>query len=223
MTRNHNFFGTTLVAMSLLLMATTAGAIEKGDWMVRGRFVNFSANDGSGPLTGTADATVRAESGRSFELDLTYNFTPHFSLELSATDVGHDMEGTGSLAGMGDVADFRMLPVTLTAQCRFLPSRFASPYIGAGVNYTNFHDVDPKVTLIEGASTMTQVDMDDSFGFAAQVGVDLFFSEHWSMNFDLKYLDIDSDVHFESEGATMQHTELDMNPWVSGVGVGFRF
>jgi outer membrane protein len=86
-----------------------------------------------------------------------------------------------------------------------------SPYLGAGVNYTRISDVN----LLGG-----KADLDNnSFGFALQAGVDFKLDKNWSLNLDVKKVQIRSDVTLG--GAKISNVKVD--PWLVGVGVGYRF
>jgi outer membrane protein len=207
---------------AMALCVATADALDKGTWMFRGKFVHAFADSNSDMISGLPGASVDTEDGSGFGVDVGYAITPHWNVELSISDTGHDIEGRGVLGGLGEVADFRMLPVTLTGQFRWRPNKVVSPYVGLGASYANFHNEDSKVVLVEGVATETRIRIDDDWGLAAQVGLDLFLSEHWSMNFDVKYLDLDPDADFETAGVA-NTTDLNVEPWVSSVGVGFRF
>jgi outer membrane protein len=65
------------------------------------------------------------------------------------------------------------------------------------------------------------LDLDDSFGFAAQVGADWMLTNRASINFDVKYVNIETEVSNNTTGAKL--FDLDINPWVIGLGVGYRF
>ena len=97
-----------------------------------------------------------------------------------------------------------------------------SPYAGGGVAYTNFHNIDSTRPLVEGVAAETRIRIEDEWGLALQAGLDLFLSEHWSVNFDVKYIDVDPETEWET-GPMLNMTELNVDPWVSSVGVGFRF
>ena len=73
------------------------------------------------------------------------------------------------------------------------------PYLGFGVNYTVFFDEDVDNQLIETLGALTDgavddadLDLDDSFGLAGQVGVDIPFGENWAFNAGVWYIDIET-------------------------------
>ena len=70
------------------------------------------------------------------------------------------------------------------------------------------------------------IDVDrNSFGLAAQVGVDFKVADNWFINLDAKYVQIKADNVRIIGGALAgtKVTDLDVNPWLLSVGVGYRF
>lgn len=154
-------------------------------------------------------ADVDVDDDSAFAFTLGYRFTDTFGIELlAAQDFDHDISLNGQKAGSVD-----HLPPTLTLQYYPLGGRESriQPYIGAGVNYTHFSDE----TLDDG----TKLEMDDSWGAAAQIGVDLVINEHWAANVAAWYLDIDSDVTVA--GSVNDKVEID--PIVTMAGISYRF
>jgi outer membrane protein len=60
-----------------------------------------------------------------------------------------------------------------------------------------------------------------SYGFALQAGVDVPLTKQVSLNFDVKKVQIKSDVYVASTGANAGTLKLD--PTIVGVGIGYRF
>jgi outer membrane protein len=154
-------------------------------------------------------ADVDVDDDSAFAFTLGYRFTDTMGIELlAAQNFEHDISLNGQKAGSVD-----HLPPTLTLQYYPLGGRDSriQPYIGAGVNYTHFSDE----TLDDG----TKLEMDDSWGAAAQIGVDLVINEHWAANVAAWYLDIDSDVTVA--GSVNDKVEID--PIVTMAGISYRF
>ena len=97
------------------------------------------------------------------------------------------------------------------AQYRFASASPFTPYVGAGVNWTTIS----KVRLLNGAGSLEH----DSWGLAVQAGVDYALDQHWSLNLDVKKVQIRSDVMIG--GAKASAVKID--PLLLGVGVGYRF
>jgi len=196
------------IAISTTLPAMAQQPVE-GNWMVRGRAVYLDWDNGQSsglPLGGTTK--VEAENRWIPEVDISYFFTKNIAAELVLTypqkidiDVGGTKQGT-----------IKALPPSLLLQYHFTDLGAFKPYVGAGVNYTRFYKRD---NILDGAAEVDK----DSFGWTGQVGFDYALDKHWSINVDAKYAKIDTDV--KVGGSKVGHVDLD--PWLLGVGVGYRF
>ena len=90
------------------------------------------------------------------------------------------------------------------------------PYLGAGVNYTRFSSVNFTPAVV--AALQPSIDK-NSFGFAVQAGMDYEVSPNLYVNFDVKKVQIRTDV--SSAGTKIGEFRID--PWLVGIGVGRRF
>src|SRR5690606_300177 len=127
--------------------------------------------------------------------------------------------------GDQDLGSVNLLPPTLTAQWHFNPDQMIDPYVGAGINYTLF--MDKKLSVNKGPLAGHKIKVDsDSWGWALQAGVDINLKDGWLINFDAKYVTIDTDVKLKggvTSGIWTKIDDLDINPWVVGVGIGKKF
>lgn len=199
------------IAMVLAAFGVSTGAAMAAEspWLVRARAVHINPADKSSANAGaglTSDA-VTVSSKTIPEIDISYFFTPNISAELVLTyPQKHDVFLNGTQIGT-----FKHLPPTLTAQYHFMPAAQFSPYVGAGINYTLFSK-----NNIAGDTLGLE---HDSLGFALQAGVDYKIDKNWSLNLDIKKVQIRTDVNSGSTAITT----LKVDPVLVGVGVGYRF
>jgi outer membrane protein len=225
-------FAASMMMLTGLGAATPAMAYEAGDWLVRGRVINVNPNDDSGQLylnTGSGYAAggegVEVNDDTVPELDITYMLSRNWGLELILGYSEHTVKGKKNWDALGDVIDSKVLPPTLTLQYHFLPDSNIRPYVGAGINYTYFFDeeVAGNVLDVPGA----KVDLDSSWGLAFQAGVDVAVNQDWFVNFDVKYIDIDTEAHFSDimtqNSGIKAKINADIDPIVWGIGIGRRF
>jgi outer membrane protein len=179
-----------------------------GPWEVRVRATHLSPANESAPLGGVGAADRIHVSDKTIpEFDISYFFTPNLAAELVLTiPQKHDVTLDGTKIGT-----FKHLPPTLLAQYHFAPASAFSPYLGAGLNYTNIS----KVHLLDGAAELEH----SSVGLALQAGANFHIDERWSVNVDLKKVQIRSDVMLG--GAKVSKVKVD--PVLFAVGVGYRF
>lgn len=196
------------VVVALIAVAASQAMAQESPWLVRARAVHIDPDNKSTPVAGSgASDRIDVESKTIPELDISYFFTPHISAELILTyPQKHKVRLDGA-----EIGSFKHLPPTLTAQYHFAPGATINPYVGVGVNYTRIS----KVRLLDGAGDLEN----DSWGLALQAGVDFRINERWSINADVKKVNIRSDVYVG--GANASHLKVD--PLLFGLGVGYRF
>ena len=184
-----------------------AFAANDGPWQVRVRAIGIVPDENATVtvLGGGVDVSNEVVP----ELDITYFFTDHFAAELILATARHEAMKTNAALDLGSV---RLLPPTLTLQYHPFPKAQIRPYVGAGVNYTFFYDVD--------APTGLSIDYDNKPGLALQAGVDIPVGNGWLVNLDVKKLFLETDVTING-GAI--RADLDIDPWIIGGGIGYRF
>ncbi len=223
-------FKALIICMSLLFSPFIFA--KEGDLLVRARIINVSPSADSDVITaiggGTplgANATIDVDSKVTLDIDFTWFLTDHFGLEL-LLDLSsvHDIKGDGDLAGAGKLGEARVLPPALIAQYHFSPRKHSRPYVGAGINYTIFFDEEttPTTTTALGA-TSTGLDIDPTLSFVLQAGIDIDINEDYFLNFDMKYMMLDTTATISANGSDAATVDFDLNPFVFGVGLGMRF
>ena len=197
----------TLIA-AVLGLASSAAMAQESSWLVRARAVHIDTANKSDPIGGAGAANrIHVDDKTIPELDISYFVTPNVAAELILTyPQKHDVTLDGARIG-----SFKHLPPTFSLQYHFSPERAFSPYVGAGVNYTRIS----KVRLLDGAGDLEN----DSWGYALQAGVDYKLDRNWSINVDVKKVQIRSDVFVA--GARASRVKVD--PVLFGVGLGYRF
>ncbi|MEM8694815.1 MAG: OmpW family outer membrane protein [Pseudomonadota bacterium] len=209
-----------LLAMAVVPQPAFA---EAGDVLLRVRAVVVSPTENSGSILPTFPGEeVDVTDSIMPEVDITYMATDHIGFELIAATTQHDFGGTsGTTGGIGQLGSTWVLPPTLTAQYHFAPESSVRPYVGAGVNYTVFYSEDT-TTALENAIGPTSVSLSDSWGWAVQAGIDIDLNENIFLNFDVKYIDIDTTATLRNATIGTQQVDIDLDPFVFGVGIGFR-
>ena len=127
------------------------------------------------------------------------------------------------LAGTGvEVGSVKHLPPTLTVLWYPMESGAAfQPFIGAGINYTIFFQEDTSGAA-QAALGARNLELDDSWGLAARAGFDYMLSDCWSLHAGVYYLGIDTKANLDTALGKVG-VDVDINPWVYTVGLGYRF
>ena len=132
----------TLISLALAAAlapcaASAQNAIAtEGPWLVRVRAA-YMLNDNSNDPT-LSLGKIEVEDKWIPEFDITYFFTDNIAVELVLT-WPQKMDVT--LAGT-DVGSVKALPPTLSVQYHFTPNQPLRPYVGIGINYTQFSSED---------------------------------------------------------------------------------
>ena len=165
----------TLTRASLLIalaLPFAAHAADETPWLVRVRAVQLeSANkDSTGLGLSINDKVIP-------EFDISYFVTPQFAVELVLT---YPQKQTLRSNGV-EIGSLKHLPPTLTAQYHVTTLGAFKPYVGAGLNYTRFSDVqfNPAVQ----AALQPSIDK-NSFGLAVQAGFDWALNDRVVLNLD---------------------------------------
>ena len=208
------------IAALLAAMAAVPAAAQEtqGNWLVRARAVYLKPANHSAPV---ADLSIPADaitinSKTIPELDITYFFTPNIAAELVLT-VPQKQTVTAQQSALGgpvDIGTFKHLPPSLMLQYHFMPTAKIRPYVGAGLNYTRLSSVNLQVPTVGRLQLQNE-----SFGFAFGAGVDIEVAKNTYLNLDVKKLRIRSAVNMNG----VQLSTVKVDPWLFGVGVGYRF
>ncbi|HDF8079676.1 outer membrane protein OmpW [Vibrio parahaemolyticus] len=207
------------LAVVAALVSPSVFAHKQGDFVLRVGAASVVPNDSSDKILGSQEE-LKVDSNTQLGLTFGYMFTDNISLELlAATPFSHDI--STDLLGLGDIADTKHLPPTLMVQYYFGESQSKfRPYVGAGLNYTIFFD--------EGFNNkaknvgLTDLKLDDSFGLAANVGVDYMINDQWFLNASAWYANIETEATYKFGGAK-QKTDVKINPWVFMISGGYKF
>ena len=206
---------TTWFALAAGGFSTASIAAAQGDWLIRLGVSHVAPDVDSDPtaLGPTTGIDVDSDTGLSFTI--AYMFADHWAVELlGALPFEHDIQGSGSISGLGTIGSTKHLPPVVSLQYHFQPHRRLRPYVGLGVNYTNFFD-----TKAEGALAGTSLSLDDSWGLAAQIGTDFDLANGWFGNVDVRYIDIDT----EASNPVAGNVDVQLDPWVFTLSVGRVF
>lgn len=194
-----------LAIAALATLLTTNAFAAQGDILARFRVTNVNPQTSVDKTLETLKVDVKDDTIP--EVDFTYMLTNNVGVELILGTSKHSVTASGS-----EIATVKVLPPTLTAQYHFNPEGQFRPYVGAGINYTRFYGFKDKSAL------KLSVDK-NSFGPAAQIGIDMPLTKDVFLNLDVKKIWIKTKVKAGGADAGT----LDINPLVTSVGIGTKF
>jgi outer membrane protein len=210
-----------LLLVPAMLAASVAQAHEAGDIIVRVGAAVVDPQESSGDVyVGGANTglEVGVDSNTQLGLTGTYMLTDNIGVGLlAATPFSHDIE----LKGVGRFASIKHLPPTVTLQYFPMAKNSAwQPYVGAGLNYTMFFSED----LSSGAEAagFSSLDLDNSWGYALEAGMDYKLTEQVYLNAAVWYADIDTTASFRTAG-TPSKVDVEIDPMVYMASIGYKF
>lgn len=230
---NRTVLATTITA-AVAAFSVGASAHKAGDWIVRGGIATVEPDESSSNISvaglggPVADTGLGVSNDTQLGLTFTYMFTDHVAVELLAsTPFEHDVtlkgNGLNAVAPEGTkIASVEHLPPTLSVQYFFLDdsSRW-QPYAGIGVNYWLVMDEELSGAA-KSALGASNLKVDNSVGLAYQLGVDFKINEHFLLNAAVWNIDIDTEASFDSAVGKVS-ADIDIDPWVYMIAVGYRF
>lgn len=214
--------------ISMGLASSMAYAHQANEIIVRGGPVYVHPKDKSDHVkVGGAKSDLRAKADNETQLGLNFQYmiTDNIGIELlGATPFSHQVKlGGGNSTGLAGahLGKIKHLPPTLSAVWYPLDSKFEfQPYVGVGVNYTFFFD--EKLSGEAKKAGFHGLDLDNSWGLAAQIGADYSINENWLLNAQLRYINIETKATTHL-GNTKVTANYKLDPWVAMIGVGYKF
>jgi len=213
--KTSRIFIRLLTGVSVVLLLTAVSTVvvaEEGALDVRVRVIGVVPDESSS--ISAIGGKVSVDESVTPELDFTYFFTDHIAAELVLTLSPHDVRAVGTSAGNLDLGDVLLLPPVLSLQYHVLPDSSFRPYVGVGVNYTIAIDEDPGVAA--------DIDYDEAVGLVLGAGCDLDITDQLFLSLDVKKAFLNVDVEVQALGTTVT-ADVDLDPWIFGVGLGCAF
>ena len=223
----------SVFAASLLALAVAAPAAyahQAGDIIVRAGAVTVQTKENTSSVKVDRGANLNLggkatlDNDTQLGLNFAYMVTDHWGVELlAATPFKHDVaiKGTSLDPVNGKLGSLKHLPPTLSAV--FYPMDSGNkfqPYAGLGVNYTWFFD--EKVSSDAKQRGFNNFRVQNSWGWAAQLGADYMLTDNLMLNAQVRYIDIETDAYV-NYGGLRAKVNVDVEPLVYMAGIGYKF
>ncbi len=210
-------------SLSLLIAATTlaGGALAQSGAplnTVKLGVILYQPHAQTSGITGLgvpagADATI----GSATTLLGTYEreVAPNLGIELVlGVPPTIKAKGAGTVPFLGEVLSAKNVAPTVLINYHFGAAGSAlRPYVGIGVNYTRFTNAKTPFGW--------QVNLSDSWGLAAQVGVDYALGRQWGLFASIGTAQVKSDL--VAVGASVLRSTIDFRPVTYAAGVAYKF
>lgn len=209
-----------IFAVTSFLLATSAYAHEQNELFFRVGAASVQPDASSGTVLGGG---VDVENSTGLGFSGTWFVTKHWGVEvLAALPFSHDIVGTGALKGV-DIGSTKHLPPTVSVQYYPLDNASFQPYVGLGLNYTNFFSTDASNTLDGALGGKSDISLSYSTGIAYQVGADWKLTDSIYLNAAVWKIDIDTTADINVNGKRAASVDVQIDPTVLMLGVGFKY
>ena len=206
-------------ATALVAIASEAAAQQvDSEWFVRGGVTRLELADeidlvaGGAPVPG-ADIKTKAHYtptiqvgrfiGDRFAASLTVGLPPHIKID-----------GAGTLAPYGRLAETTYGPATLTLQFRPIRDGVIQPYVGAGAAYM--------IIFSTKDAAFRDVEIDNDLAPAIEAGSDIMLSPRFGVFVEAKRAYLRTEARGTFGGAPVVG-EVRLDPWALSSGVVWRF
>lgn len=157
---------------------------------------------------------VKATDQAAPEVDLSYFFSPHLSVEAIAASTRHNVSASGTAIGHVPVDSVWVLPPTVTLQYHFNEIGNFRPYAGVGLTVMFFYDSHA------AGPTISKVGYSTGIGPTLDAGFDYPLGGAWYANFDVKQMFVSTKARINNGGIV---AKTDLDPTVVGAGIGYLF
>jgi len=222
----------SVISLSMGLLATSAQA----DVSVNVGAISVMPSDSSSNLNvvetvaGLPSGSTGVKVNNNTQIGLTFDYTldRNWGVQLiAATPFTHKITGDGAIDGL-NIGKTKHLPPTLLGQYYFdLGNSTIQPFVGLGINYTNFFNTEADEQLVStlvalgaaGANDPVTIKLKNSWGIAVQAGMNVKLSDNLGIHFMLSKIDIDTTAHVRVNGNTVQSVDVNIDPLVAMIGL----
>ena len=220
--------------LAITLLATLSGVAgaanyQAGDIVVRGGITNVTPNDEKSAiyLAGSnSSMSLTADGNSQLGLNFVYFHDHNWAVEiLAATPFTHDVtiQDTNAILGVdgAKLAEVTHLPPTVSALYYFDTTSAFKPYIGAGLSYVIFFE--EEFEAAPKSLGLSELKLEDSFGYSVQLGGDYLLNDQWHINASVRYIALSTNAKFDVGGDNIGKAEIDLDPMVYSLMVGYKF
>ena len=206
--------------------AVPANDFRLGSYSV---FYHASADDLSGPYV-PAGLNFHTDNIETLYVGYVRRLSTHFSAELAlgyppltkTYGVGPATVGSVPYSGQ-EVSTARWLAPTAFVEYNFFAEdAVLRPFIGIGVNYTNFYDRRSTAAGDAASGGPTKIELPPSFGPAATVGLAYRLAEHWHAYASYSASKVNTRLTSITAGVD-RTSHVEFNPQALVVSIGYAF
>jgi outer membrane protein len=206
-------FGLCAVPGARAQSASPTTGFRAGDMMVRLRVVGIIPNHGGNPITPVGGNFENANIATP-EVDFSYFLTRRIAVEAELGVFQESIKAVNTAFGTVPVGTVDAVPFVLSAQYHLLPDARINPYIGIGLAVVPYLNAQPAGGIVQQLSVNTEA------GPVFELGADIRIVGRWYANLDVKKIVLPGQA---SANNGMLNASGQINPWIVGGGIGYRF
>jgi outer membrane protein len=192
-------------------------------------FYHANADDLSGPYV-PPGVNIDAKNVETVYFGYVRRLSAHFDVELAigypplTKTVGKGPATLGSVPYDGQViSSARWLAPTVLFEYMFFSEEAKwRPYLGVGVNYTNFYDRDSTAQGNAASGGPTRLSLTSSVGPAGTVGLAYRIANHWNAYASYSASQVKTKLRADTAGV-IRTTHISFGPQALVVSVGYSF
>ena len=170
------------------------------------------------------DINLEFDETMQFGLNLIYYFNQYYGIEISTDYLTTDVELKFDNKS-GPLGELKQIPILMTARFQFPINKTQTfIYIGGGGGYF-LNDLDQVISSgtheFAGLNAVTEID--DSYGFHLNAGVDYFITNSWALNLDFKCIFNKADIISTFPDGETREEQIALNTSVFALGIKFCF
>lgn len=210
-----------LFSFCLLVASSVTVSAQDAQWRQGGRFLYLTGGTTSQEV-GASGAGLELGSGLGLEYVAVARFSEMFAAEFAVGATAQDLTAVGDDICCGGVDGGRvwLFPLTALGQLHIPVYGKADPYLGVGVAWTIPYY---KLSNDLESEGVADIDFKGTIGLAAQAGLNYTVNNRWYANFDVRYLGVSLEAEVTDGNGDVEKVDLDIKPWVFGIGIGYRF
>lgn len=181
-----------------------------GLWLSEGA----SLTAGGAPVAG-GNISIRPKPQITAVIEFGYFVTPNVAISFTGGfPPSIDINGAGTIAGLGRLGSATYGPMTLTAHYHFTGLGAFQPYVGLGPTFM--------YVFKTSDAMLANLHIDHAIGFAGQIGFDYMINENWGLFVDLKKAYLRTHATGTLGGAPIR-ARVKLDPLVLSTGLTYRF
>lgn len=223
MKQAFNKFAFALVALAA---CGAASAQSAGTWFGKVGVNKIDPQVKSGDLSAPSlpGTQIDVKAANALIVTAGYMVTDNVSVEFFAgLPYKHDIEGAGSIKGVGKLGSVKQVSPTIFGQYRFLEANSAfRPYAGLGLTYAHFYGEEGSGTLTaltNPGGSPTKMSASSAFGLSAQLGGTFKFNDRWFLDASV----IKTWIKNKNTLSTGQTIDTKLDPISTNLSVGYLF